>query len=206
MARTPAIDKWITKHPLKVSLADGGQVTLVHMCNIHIDGLPSPLMGHIIPELAITSLFGIRVLTKVLGCKVTFSKQTCVITYNGKNILTGGKDPTTDLWTLPIGILHKSSHHVNTAMTLLAAPDKTNTHVRSPTNITLFTHTVQNKSNSIQFAHQSLCSPKISTLLKAVCQGYLKGCPNLTAAGVTKYLNSSPATAKGHMKCPQMST
>jgi hypothetical protein len=33
--------------------------------------------------------------------------------------------------------------------------------------------------------------------------GYLKGCPNLTARGGTKYLNLSPATAKGHMKWPR---
>jgi hypothetical protein len=65
-------------------------------------------------------------------------------------------------------------------------------------------HTVQNKANSIRFAHQSLCSPKISMLLKAICCGYLKGCPNLTATSITKYLNPIPATAKGHMKHPQM--
>jgi hypothetical protein len=64
--------------------------------------------------------------------------------------------------------------------------------------------TVRNKANSIQFAHQSLCSPKISMLLKAICCGYLKGCPNLTAIGITKYLNPSPAIAKGYMKRPRM--
>jgi hypothetical protein len=63
-----------------------------------------------------------------IGCKVTFSKHTVVITYNGKVILTGGKDPTTDLWTLPMGTPHMSSHQADTAMTLLAAPDETNTH------------------------------------------------------------------------------
>ncbi len=57
------------------------------------------------------------------------------------------------------------------------------------------------KANSICFAHQSLCSPQISTLLKAIRRGYLKGCPNLTKHGVT-YLNASPASTKGHMKRP----
>jgi hypothetical protein len=54
---------------------------------------------------------------------------------------------------------------------------------------------VQTKGNSIHFVHQSLCSPKISTLLKAIQCGYLKGCPNLTAKGVSKNLNPSLATA-----------
>jgi hypothetical protein len=35
-----------------------------------------------------------------------------------------------------------------------------------------------------------------------ICLGYLKGCPNLTAHGLSKYLNPSPATAKGYMKRP----
>ena len=89
-------------------------------------------------------------------------------------------------------------------MTMLAAPDCANTHVQSPMNNAFFTHTLQTKVNSIWFARQSLCSPKISTLEKAIHCGYLTGCPNLSAAGVTKYLNPSPATAKGHMKRPQM--
>ncbi len=66
--------------------------------------------------------------------------------------------------------------------------------------MSLFTHTVRTKANSMKFAHQSLCSPRISTLLKAIQRGFLKGCPKLTAKGVTRYLNPSPATAKGHMK------
>jgi hypothetical protein len=45
-----------------------------------------------------------------------------------------------------------------------------------------------------------LCNPKISTLLKAVGKGFLKGCPNLREKLILKYLNPSPATTKGHMK------
>jgi hypothetical protein len=124
-----------------------------------------------------------------------------VVKYNGNIILTGSKDRKTDLWTLPLGTPRTTANHSNKAMTMLAAPDCTNTHAQSPTKNAFFMHTVQNKANSIWFAHQSLCSPKISTLLKAICCGYLKGCPNLTATSITKYLNPSLATAKGHMTC-----
>jgi hypothetical protein len=48
-----------------------------------------------------------------------------------------------------------------------------------------------------------LCNPKISTLLKATRKGFLKGCPNITEKLILKYLNPSPATAKGHMKRPR---
>ncbi len=39
--------------------------------------------------------------------------------------------------------------------------------------------------------------------MKAMRRGFLKGCPNLNQELVVKYLNPSPATAKGHMKRPK---
>jgi hypothetical protein len=68
------------------------------------------------------------------------------------------------------------------------------------TQIAFFMHTVHNRANIIQFAHQALCSPRISTLLNTFWRGFIKRCPNLSAEGVIKYLNPSPASAKGHMK------
>jgi hypothetical protein len=83
-----------------VSLADGRQVMSTHMCDIHIDGLPFVLVGHIIPNLSIASLFGIRILTEA-GCEVTFTNKECIICYPCKIILCSKKDATTDLWMLP---------------------------------------------------------------------------------------------------------
>jgi len=48
-----------------------------------------------------------------------------------------------------------------------------------PNELGLFSHTVRTKANSIKFAHHSLCSPCITTLLKAIRHGFLKGSPNL---------------------------
>jgi hypothetical protein len=72
-----------------------------HMCDIIKPGLMTTLIGHIIPKLSIASLFGICVLTEA-GCMVKFDNKKCVVRYNGKIILIGMKDPTTDLWTLSI--------------------------------------------------------------------------------------------------------
>ncbi len=66
--------------------------------------------------------------------------------------------------------------------------------------VAMFTHSVRTRANAVKFAHQSMCNPKISSLMKALRKGYLKGCPNLSEELVTKYLNPSPATAKGYMK------
>jgi hypothetical protein len=40
-------------------------------------------------------------------------------------------------------------------------------------------------------------------MLKAVRKGFLDGCPNINVKLILKYLNASPATAKGHMKRPR---
>jgi hypothetical protein len=69
--------------------------------------------------------------------------------------------------------------------------------------IAMFTHSVRTQANAVKFSHQSLCNPKISSLMKTLQKGYLKGCPNLSEELVMKYLNPSPATAKGHTKRPK---
>jgi hypothetical protein len=71
MDGTPVHNKQKTTCPLKVVLADGRRVMSTHMCDIIIPGLPTTLMGHIVPELSIASLFGIHVLTEA-GCTVKF--------------------------------------------------------------------------------------------------------------------------------------
>ncbi len=63
--------------------------------------LPTVLTGHVVPHLAVASLIGIRPLCKA-GCIVTFDNDKCDVSYNGKIILRGLKDPASDLWTLPI--------------------------------------------------------------------------------------------------------
>ena len=159
------------------------------------------LTGHIIPDLSIASLFGIRVLTEV-GCEVTFTTTECIVRYRGKVILRGAKDPATDLWTLPLGSAGVISPLLQAKFPSPTMPTA-NVHTRASHDIATFAHTVRTKANSIRFAHQLLCSPTIPTFLKALKRGYLKGCPNLTTHGVLKYLNPSPATIKGHMKRPR---
>jgi hypothetical protein len=78
MDGTPMVNRGPTTQPLKVSLAGGRQVMTTHMCDIHIKGLLFVLTGHIIPDLSIASLFGIKVLTKA-GCSVTFTRNKCIV-------------------------------------------------------------------------------------------------------------------------------
>jgi hypothetical protein len=103
-------NKQKTTCPLKVALADGRRVMSTHMYDIIIPGLPTTLIGHIVPELSIASLFGIHVLMEA-GCTMQFDNKKCVVCYKEKNILIGMKNPATDLWTLLIvGSAGKTSH------------------------------------------------------------------------------------------------
>ena len=188
MENVPVDNKRAAMKPLTINLPDGTKVKSTHECDITIPGLPRVLTGHIVPQLKIASLIGIRVLCEA-GCQVIFDKKHCDVLYNGINILRGYKDPGTDLWTLPI---------INSATTIHTnPPDHTSQHNA------MFTHSVNTRANRVKFAHQSLCNPKISKLLRATRKGFLKGCPNITEELILKYLNPSPATAKGCMKRPR---
>jgi hypothetical protein len=202
------INKRVATSPLTINLPDGKKVKSSHVCDIAIPGLPTILLGHIVPSLTVASLIGIRPLCKA-GCTVVFDDKKCDVVFDGNVILRGFKDPSTDLWTLPIGQNVRTTPGPN----ILSRPGPCfgrAPHVNDPSAsatpavaVATFTHSVRTRANAIKFAHQSLCSPKISTLLKAVRRGFLKGCPNLSETLILKYLNPSAATAKGHMKRPR---
>jgi hypothetical protein len=92
-------NKHIAKDPLTINLPDGKKVVSTRVCDIKIPGLPTMLTGHLVPSLKVASLIGIRPLYKT-GCKVVFDNEKCEVIFNNKVILTGHKDPSTDLWTL----------------------------------------------------------------------------------------------------------
>ena len=190
MEGTDVANKRIASSPLTINLANGTQVRSTHVCDIYIPGLPVMLKGHIVPSLNVASLIGIRPLCKA-GCVVTFDDNKCDVIYDGKVILRGYKNKSTDLWTLPIPP-PLTSHGMHNNATL--EPQIT---------IASFAHSVRTRANAVKFAHQSLCNPRISSLLKAVRKGFLKGCPNLSESLILRYLNPSPATSKGHMRRPR---
>ena len=144
--------------------------------------------------------------------------------YGGQVILRGYKDPSTDLWILPVtpdevqrqGKLQTSPGSDYVAHTTKSTQSQTGpcmAHaLQFPMNnditpklpeMATFTHSVRTRANAIKFAHQSLCNPTILSLTKALRRGFLKGCPNIYQELVVKYLNPSPTTAKGHMKHPK---
>jgi hypothetical protein len=229
MRGTPVQNLQPAIHPLTINLPDGSKVKSTLTCNITILGLPTVLVGHVVPKLSIVSLIGIRVLCNT-GCKVVFTKTSCSVIYDGRIILHGNKDPSTDLWTLQINVTNErvkttqndakgtQGHHAcrlaelleagrrsipNTPMLLCPkincaqhshngnSPKPCHSHPSSAhdgaPHLACFTHYIKTRPNKIKFAHQALCNQKISSLLKAVQQDFLNGCPNMSKKLILKY-------------------
>jgi hypothetical protein len=195
------VNKCTTLKLLTINLPDGKKVRSTHVHNIAIPGLPIILTGHIVLDLALALLIGIRPLCKV-GCHVIFDNHKCEVEYKGNVILKGYKDPSIKLRMLPIvpDGMQSALSQPPPIVDRTLHPHQT---FHDGVNLASFTHSVHRQSNGVKFAHQSLCNPKLSTLLKAVRKGFLKGCPNMSEKLILKYLNPNPATAKGHMKCPR---
>ncbi len=74
-------NKRVATKPLTINLPDGRQVKSTHVCDFIVPGLPTPLVGHVVPGLAVASLVGIRPLCKA-GCKVVFDDEKCDVIFN----------------------------------------------------------------------------------------------------------------------------
>ncbi len=143
------------------------------------------------------SLFGICILCKA-GCKVLFDDDKCQVIYNSKVILTGYKDPVSDLWTLPILPSEPPQTTPDAAHPLPLGPCISDT----PQELANFSYHRTSTENNVKFMHQSLCNPPKLSLLEAIRRGFLRGAPHLKGKNVAKYLPPSMATSKGHMKRP----
>jgi hypothetical protein len=110
------------------------------------------------PDMTTASLFGIRVLCKA-GFQVLLNNDKFQVIYNGKIILTGYKDPASNLWTLPILPVDRAwttldaQHQSPLGPCMSGAPCHT---------INISYHQTT-KENNLKFMHQSLCNPSKSS-------------------------------------------
>jgi hypothetical protein len=190
MEGTPIENKRIATKPLTINLPNGTKIKSTHCGDITIPGLPEILTGNIVPSLSIASLIRVRVLCNA-ECTVTFSKKHCDIIYNYKTILQGFKDPTTDLWTIPINAKYAPPH------TQDGHPAG-----HSPA-FSTFCPLNLNTGKQSKICTPIPMQPNDIHALQSDKKGFLKGCPNISEKLILKYLNPSLATAKGHMKQPR---
>ena len=115
------------------------------------------------PDMTMATLCGVRVLCKV-GCQVIFDDDKCQVIYNGKIILTGYKDPVSNLWTLPILLVDGAqtildAQHQSPLVPCMSGP---------PCHPNNFSYHQTTKEYNVKFMHQSLCNPPKSLLLAAI--------------------------------------
>ena len=185
---TPMKNIWPATNPLTINLPDGTVVRSTHICYFQIPGLPTALKGHILPDPMVASLIGIRILCRA-GCTVVFTDTTCHVVYKGMTILKGYKDPSTDLWILPItpeeiycqGKVQTSPGSNNVTNATKSAQPRAGPGMacalqapmvddNTPTlqELATFTHSMRTRANTVKFVYQSLCNPKILSLMKAM--------------------------------------
>ena len=64
MKGTPVKNLRRADNPITISLPDDNKVSLTHICDINIPGLPTILMGLIVLHITMASLIEIRILCK----------------------------------------------------------------------------------------------------------------------------------------------
>ena len=167
---TPCKNKRLTENPITISLPVGKKVTLMHIYDITIPGLPFMLVGHIVPKMKMASLLGIRVLRKA-DCKVVFDGKKCQVIVSNKVILTGYKDPWSNLWTL---LICQEEQWTTPKSIKLTRPRPGPFEGHAPLSPLIAHHTAgfsyncTTKENDVNFMHQSLCIPLILSLICAI--------------------------------------
>jgi hypothetical protein len=166
----------------------GDKMRTTHAVDLLLSKLPTNArMAHSLPGLT-NNLLSVAVLCNA-SCKVFFNTTGCEVTFDGKIILRGWRDPKHCLWRICI---------IDDGwMTDLKFDDNATT-----PQTTAIAHSLYNCNKTQQltrFYHACLFLPVTTTLTNAINKGYLKGFPGLTAQRVCHHVQINDATKKGHM-------
>jgi hypothetical protein len=96
----------VATKPIHISLPDGKKIVSTHICDVDIPGIPHKLTGHIVPDMKMASLLGIRILCKA-GWEVIFDDEKCRVNFKGATILMGYKDPQATSGPFPFSMEKK---------------------------------------------------------------------------------------------------
>ncbi len=167
----------------------------MHAVNLLRQNLPPEVhLGHRLPGL-VNNLLSIAALVDA-GCKVFFHCTGCKVTFDGAIILQGWRDPKNILWQVKI---------VDNGWTTdykVAIPTQDKPRVKLTTPPTAHAYSLYKCSimhKLTHFYYTCLNYPVISTLIKAIKAGYLRGWPGLTAECIRRHINISVESNQGHM-------
>ena len=131
-----------------------------------------------------SSIISIKVLCDK-GWKVIYEGHKCNVYCNEKLVWKGIKEPTTELWVLPLYLTQANIPHTK----------------KPTTHTTKNTYTINSKNTLIKWLHQCLFISPNTTLIKAYENNQFAIWPCLTANKVKgNFPYCTLATDKGHMK------
>jgi hypothetical protein len=88
----PTLCKTADHEKITVTIPDGNQLVSSHKNTLNLPLLPPTAReGYTIPGLKNHSLFSVNKLCTA-GCKVLFSEEECIVTYNGNEVMRGIKN------------------------------------------------------------------------------------------------------------------
>ena len=123
-------------------------------------------------------------------CGVHMYKHSAEIKFEGETLYQGWRDKNSRLWRFSL-----------TSKGVKRSTPPTDPEEYDPSNgMVLSVYEFENKQHLIKYYHASLGSHPKRTLIEAANAGYLKGCPGLTVAAISKYVSVEDATDMGHMK------
>jgi hypothetical protein len=177
MTSDPVSNLKIALHPLEVTLPNKQIIKSTHTGLLDIPELPITAREcHIFPDLGSGSLLSIGLLCDH-DVEVLFLKTKVQVFYHGKEILTGRRDYTNGLWTIPMSVPKIKQNPCNAVTTTVT----------------------QTVAERVAFYHAALFSPTMSTWCKAIDAGHFVSWPELTSKQVRTHLPTTLATLKGHM-------
>jgi hypothetical protein len=185
----PVVNKQLTNNPKHIQIPDGKIMTSTHEAELDYPELrPAARAVDIVPALHDYSLLLVGKLCDA-DYHVIFDKHEVRVMDNDLLIMRGARHATTGLW------------HMDT-QSPRSKPNQSTPPASASTSPIAHAHAAIGDPTSaklVAFAHATLFSPTLSTLEKALQNGYLTNFPGLT----TKALQSHPPRAapmiKGHL-------
>jgi hypothetical protein len=173
----------------------GNQMTTMHTINLLLWNLPpEACLGHLLPGL-VNNLLSVAALVDT-GCKVFFHCTGYKVTFNRAIILRGWRDPKNRLWWVKI-VDNGWTTHYKVAIPMQEKPKVKLTTPPTAHAYSLYKCSITHKL--MHFYYACLNYPVLSTLIKDIKAGYLRGWPGLTAERLCRHINVSVESKQGHM-------
>jgi hypothetical protein len=155
---------------------------------------PEAHLGHCLPCL-VNNLLSVAALVDA-GCKVFFHCTGCKVTFDGAIILKRWRAPKNRLWKVKI----VDNRWMTDYKVTISPQEKPSIELTTPP--TAYAYSLYKCSTMhklTHFCYVCLNYPVVSTLIKAIKAGYLRGWPGLTAEHVQRHIDVLVESKQGHM-------